>query len=143
MLSSCTRRSPRQISNGGWLCTCAPDRSIAGRIPSPPLLSSSHLFVITLPSPIPQFRFSFPIIAVCQLSAEFEPRQAPSTLSPIFQLLFRNLAIVTPDSRPFLLDCSVSAKTQNVFRSLRLNQSNLQVQSYTTISPSYHYRQRS
>jgi hypothetical protein len=134
-LSSCTRRSPHQISSSGWLCTCAPDRSTA---PPPSTHRCCRRHIFSSSRFLSHSPFSFPIIAACMHAScqrNFEPRQAPITLSPIFQLLSRTLAIVTPYSRPFLLVYSVSAETQSVFRPLRSKQINLQVQSYTTISP--------
>jgi hypothetical protein len=126
-LSSCIRRSAVTFGVAGGAGGYAPAH-LTDPSPAvyPPLLSSLHFFVITLPFPISFSQFPHnrcALHASCQRN--LEPRQArkyASTLSPISQLLFKTLAIVTPYSRHFLLYYSVSAKAQSVFRSLRSNQ---------------------
>lgn len=153
-LSSCIRRSPRQISSGGWLCTCAPDRFIASRLPSyPPLLSSSYLFVMRHRASFPNFVFRFPIIAARCMPAvsgilSVAKHQAPFPRSSSSFQNSCHRTIVTPYSRPFLLHYSVSACsiTQSVPK-LRASFDlfvRIKAISRSKVSQSsHHYRQRS
>lgn len=121
-LSSCTRRSPHQISSGGWLCTCAPEH-LTDPSPAvcPPLLSSSHLFVITPPSPIsfPQFSHDRCMPAVSGTFSIAQP--FPDLPAPFQNSCHRNSVQSTLPA--YITQSAVSVKTQSVSRSLRSNQS--------------------